>query len=160
VPILEVADLRVTYDVGASPVHALRGVTLCVDKGDAVGVVGESGSGKTTLALSTLRLLPAEAAIEGSVRLGGEELVGAPAEAVRRHRGRTAAYVIQAPGRGFNPVRSIGSQIAEPMRLHLDMSKQDAREKTARLARLVELVPVRGGRTSSAATSCPPSPRC
>jgi peptide/nickel transport system ATP-binding protein len=73
------------------------------------------------------------------VRLGGQELVGAPAEAVRRHRGRTAAYVIQAPGRGFNPVRTIGSQIAEPMRLHLDMSKPDAREKTAGLARLVEL---------------------
>jgi peptide/nickel transport system ATP-binding protein len=140
-PILEVADLRVTYDAGATPVHALRGVTLRVSKGDAVGVVGESGSGKTTLALATLRLLPAEAAIEGSVRLGGQELVGAPAEDVRRHRGRTAAYVIQAPGRGFNPVRTIGSQIAEPMRLHLDMSKPDARDKTARLARLVELDP-------------------
>ncbi|MGH9224752.1 MAG: dipeptide ABC transporter ATP-binding protein [Acidimicrobiales bacterium] len=140
-PILEVADLRVSYDAGASPVHALRGVTLSVGTGDAVGVVGESGSGKTTLALSMLRLLPGEAAIEGSIRLGGQELVGAPAEAVRRHRGRTAAYVIQAPGRGFNPVRTIGSQIAEPMRLHLDMGKADARDKAARLARLVELDP-------------------
>jgi peptide/nickel transport system ATP-binding protein len=140
-PILELADLRVTYDAGATRVHALRGVTLSVDRGDAVGVVGESGSGKTTLALSTLRLLPGEAVIEGSVRLGGQELVGAPAEVVRRHRGRTAAYVIQAPGRGFNPVRTIGSQIAEPMRLLLDMSKADARDKTARLARLVELDP-------------------
>ncbi|HET7721517.1 MAG TPA: ABC transporter ATP-binding protein [Acidimicrobiales bacterium] len=140
-PILEVTGLRVTYDAGAAPVQALRGVTLRVGAGEAVGVVGESGSGKTTLALATLRLLPAEAAIEGSVRLGGQELVGAPAEDVRRHRGRTAAYVIQAPGRGFNPVRTIGSQIAEPMRLHLDMSKPDARDKTARLARLVELDP-------------------
>ncbi len=140
-PILEVTDLRVTYDAGGAPVHAVRGVTLRVGKGDAVGVVGESGSGKTTLALATLRLLPAEAAIEGSVRLGGQELVGAPAEDVRRHRGRTAAYVIQAPGRGFNPVRTIGSQIAEPMRLHLHMSKPDARDKTAGLARLVELDP-------------------
>ena len=61
-PILQVADLRVTYDAGATRVHALRGVTLSVDKGDAVGVVGESGSGKTTLALPTLRLLPGEAA--------------------------------------------------------------------------------------------------
>ncbi|MDP1807347.1 MAG: ATP-binding cassette domain-containing protein, partial [Acidimicrobiales bacterium] len=85
-PILEVADLRVTYDAGATPIQALRGVTLRVSKGDAVGVVGESGSGKTSLALATLRLLPAEAAIEGSVRLGGQELVGAPAEDVRRHR--------------------------------------------------------------------------
>ena len=141
-PILEVADLRVTYDAaGASPVHALRGVTLTVDAGDAVGVVGESGSGKTTLALSTLHLLPSEARIEGSVRLGGQELVGAPIDTVRRHRGRTAAYVIQAPGRGFNPVRTIGSQIAEPMRLLLGMSKSDARDKTTRLARLVELEP-------------------
>jgi peptide/nickel transport system ATP-binding protein len=140
-PLLEVADLRVTYDAGAASVQALRGVNLRVGPGDAVGVVGESGSGKTTLALATLRLLPAEAAIEGSVRLGGEEVVGAPAEAVRRHRGRTAAYVIQAPGRGFNPVRTIGSQVAEPMRLHLHMSKPDAQEKTARLARLVELDP-------------------
>lgn len=140
-PILEIADLRVTYDAGATPIQALRGVTLRVGRGDAVGVVGESGSGKTTLALATLRLLPAEAAIEGSVRLGGQELVGAPAEDVRRHRGRTAAYVIQAPGRGFNPVRTIGSQIAEPMRLHLHMSKPDAQDKTARLARLVELDP-------------------
>ncbi len=140
-PILEVTDLRVTYDAGATPVQALRGVTLCVGTGDAVGVVGESGSGKTTLALSTLRLLPGEAAISGSVRLGGQELVGAPAEVVRRHRGRTAAYVLQAPGRGFNPVRTIGSQIAEPMRLHLDVSKPDARDRTARLARLVELDP-------------------
>ena len=140
-PILEVADLRVTYEAGTTPVHALRGVNVSVGRGDAVGVVGESGSGKTTLALSTLRLLPGEAAMQGSVRLAGEELVGAPAEAVRRHRGRTAAYVIQAPGRGFNPVRTIGSQIAEPMRLHLEMSKSDARDKTAGLARLVELDP-------------------
>ena len=138
-PILELVDLRVTYDADATPVQALRGVTLEVNKGDAVGVVGESGSGKTTLALSALRLLPGDTTIEGSVRLGGEELVGAPAEAVRRHRWRTAAYVIQAPGRGFNPVRTIGSQIAEPMRLHLDMNKTDARDKTARLARSVEL---------------------
>ena len=140
-PILELADLHVTYDAGAAPVRALRGVTLRVNPGDALGVVGESGSGKTTLALSTLRLLPDGASIVGSVRLGGEELVGAPAEAVRRHRGRTAAYVIQAPGRGFNPVRTIGSQITEPMRLHLGMGKPDAREKAARLARLVELDP-------------------
>lgn len=138
-PVLEVTALRVSYDAGGAAVHALRGVTLSVDRGGAVGVVGESGSGKTTLALSTLRLLPDEAAMEGSVRLGGEEMVGAPAEAVRRHRWRTAAYVIQAPGRGFNPVRTIGSQVAEPMRLHLDLSRAEARNKAARLARLVEL---------------------
>lgn len=140
-PILEVADLRVTYDADATRVRALRGVTLSVGSGEALGVVGESGSGKTTLALSTLRLLPDEATLEGSVRLGGQELVGAPADVVRGHRGRTAAYVIQAPGRGFNPVRTIGSQIQEPMRLLLDMSRQDARDKSARLARLVELEP-------------------
>ena len=140
-PILEITDLRVTYDAGASPVQALRSVTLTVAKGDALGVVGESGSGKTTLALSTLRLLPGEARLDGSVLLGGQELVGAPAETVRRHRGRTASYVIQAPGRGFNPVRTIGSQIAEPMRLLLDMNKSDAQEKTTHLARQVELDP-------------------
>lgn len=140
-PRLELSGLRVTYDPGGAEVQALRGVTLSVSTGSAVGVVGESGSGKTTLALSALRLLPAEAAIGGSVRLGGEELVGASAEAVRRHRGRTAAYVIQAPGRGFNPVRTVGSQVTEPMRLHLGLSRSAARDKASDLARLVELSP-------------------
>jgi peptide/nickel transport system ATP-binding protein len=120
-------------------VQALRGVSLSVHPGQVVGVVGESGSGKTTLTLSTLMLLPLEARVSGSLRVVGRELVGAADHVARRVRWRRAACVIQAPGRGLNPVRTIASQVAEPLRRHLMMGRREARDKARELGASVGL---------------------
>ena len=141
-PPLVVEDLRVTYDAaGDRPVHAVRGVDLSVAKGCVTALIGESGSGKTSIALATLMLLPGDARVEGSVRVAGQELVGTDAATLRALRWRRAAVVVQAPGRGFNPVRSIGSQVAEPLRLHLDMGQAEARARVGELAETVGLDP-------------------
>jgi peptide/nickel transport system ATP-binding protein len=139
---LAIEGLRVTYDADSDhPVYAVRGVDLRVAGGQAVGLVGESGSGKTTVALATLMLLPAESEIRGSVRVAGQELVGAPAATLRALRWRRAAVVVQAPGRGFNPVRTVLSQIAEPLELHLDLGRTAARDRARELAESVALDP-------------------
>ncbi|MDQ3978983.1 MAG: ABC transporter ATP-binding protein [Actinomycetota bacterium] len=139
---LVVAGLQVTYDgTGEPPVHAVRGVDVVAGRGRVTGLVGESGSGKTTIALATLMLLPAETQVSGSVRVGGQELVGANLATLRAVRWRRAAVVVQAPGRGFNPVRTVGAQVAEPLRIHMDMGQREARERSRELAATVGLDP-------------------
>ena len=110
-PLLEVRDLR----VGFGTQEVVRGVSLRVRAGEKVALVGESGSGKTVTALSLLRLLP-DARLQGSVRLDGEELLGAPERRLRALRGDVVAYIFQEPMTALNPLYPIGEQIAEVLR--------------------------------------------
>lgn len=134
-PLLEVADLRVVYDGG---VHALRGLSFELDAGQSLAVVGESGSGKSTMAMCLAGLIqPPEAS--GSVRLDGRELLGAPADAVRALRWERVALCLQnAP---FNPVTTVGDQVAEPLRERRRMSRSAARRRAEELATEVYLDP-------------------
>lgn len=134
-PLLEVRDLAVCFSGTAA---ALRGVDLRVDRGASLAVVGESGSGKSTLAKCLAGLLqPPEAS--GSVRLGGRELLGAPAEVLRALRWSTVALSLQ--GCPFNPVVRIGASMAEPLVEHRDLSRADARRRVDELAADVLLDP-------------------
>ena len=95
-PILDVEDLHVTFrrsEAAGGDVHALRGAHLQIAPGEIVGLVGESGSGKSVLGLTALGLLPsrAAAAVSGTVRLAGEDMVAANEDARRARRGTTSA---------------------------------------------------------------------
>ena len=133
--LLEVENLAVRF---GGEVHALRGVSFALERGESLAVVGESGSGKSTLALCLAGLIqPPEAS--GSVRLQGQELLGAEAEELRLLRWRTVAIALQ--GTPFNPVATVGAQVAEPLREHLGMSRADAQRRAAELAAEVLLDP-------------------
>lgn len=125
-PRLEISDLVVTYRPAGAEVKALRGVSLQLAGSRTVGVIGESGAGKTTLALSTLMLLPADSSISGSVRVNGTELVGASEQTLRTVRGLEVGLMLQAAGTSLNPVRTVGSQLTETLRLRVGTGRTAA----------------------------------
>jgi len=127
-PLLGVTDLAVRFGGG---VDALRGVSLRLERGDSLAIVGETGSGKSTLAHCLMGLIQAPQAA-GSVRINGQELLGAEPEALRSLRGPTVALALQ--GTPFNPVTTVGEQVAEPLREHLGMDAAQARRRAAALA--------------------------
>ena len=133
--LLDVRDLAVGFPGG---VDALRGVSFSLDRRDSLAIVGESGSGKTTLALCLAGLVqPPDAA--GSVRLDGQEVLGAPPGVLRSLRWSKVALALQ--GAPFNPVTSIGDQLAEPLKDHLDIRSAEARPRVLDLAAEVALEP-------------------
>jgi peptide/nickel transport system ATP-binding protein len=134
-PLLDVVDLHVTF---GGEVEALRGVSFCLEAGQTLAIVGESGSGKSTLAHCLAGLVqPPEA--RGSVRLEGAEVLGASEAALRAVRWSTVALALQ--GSPFNPVVTVGDQVAEPLRDRLGMDGKEARARADALAREVLLDP-------------------
>jgi peptide/nickel transport system ATP-binding protein len=147
VSLLEIRDLHVWFDLPAgNELHAVQGVSLSVDAGDRVGLVGESGCGKTTTILATMGLLPSSASVAGQVILGGDDLLPYGEDGFRPHRWRDIAMVFQGAMNALNPVRTIGSQIVEPMEQH-DIAKGDeARRRTGELLELVGIPAGSAGR--------------
>ncbi|MDP9075333.1 MAG: ABC transporter ATP-binding protein [Actinomycetota bacterium] len=132
---MEVKDLAVRF---GGEVDALRGVSLSLDRGESLAIVGESGSGKSTLAKCLAGLIqPPDA--RGSVRIDGLELLGASEDELRSVRWSKVALALQ--GSPFNPVVTVGDQVAEPLRERLGMSAGQARARSAELAREVLLDP-------------------
>ena len=132
-PTLTVTDLSVRFTTEHATVHAVNGVSFSVDRGQTVAIVGESGSGKSVTCLSLLRLLPRSASVTGSVRLEGQELLTLSEPEIRKIRGRGIGLVYQDPMAALNPVRTIGAQVAEPLRLHLGLSRREAVNRAADL---------------------------
>jgi peptide/nickel transport system ATP-binding protein len=132
--LLEVTDLRTWFDTERGLVRAVDGVSFHVDVGETLGIVGESGCGKTVASLSMLGLVAGRGRIvEGSsIRLRGEELVGASAERLRSVRGNEIAMVFQEPAASLNPVFTVGEQIAEVLALHRGMDRESARAEAVR----------------------------
>jgi peptide/nickel transport system ATP-binding protein len=128
-PLVEICGLTVAFDDQA----ALRGIDLVVAPGEAVGLVGESGCGKSVTWLAALGLLPARARVGGSVTIGGEQLVGAPARVLERVRGGRIAMIFQDPASSLNPVHRIGRQVTEALSLHRGMTGAAARAEAKRL---------------------------
>ena len=112
-PLMSLEDLRVRFPSAAGTVHAVNGVSLAVEKGEILGIVGESGSGKSVTCLSLMGLQGARARLSGRVRYGGETVDIADMVAMRRAGRFPAAMIFQDAVAGLNPIRSIGSQIAE-----------------------------------------------
>jgi peptide/nickel transport system ATP-binding protein len=126
--ILEIADLRISDPAGRP---LLSGVDLQLVAGRIQGLAGESGSGKTLTSLAALGLLPATLRAAGSIRLGGEELLGLPARRWNQVRGRRIAMVFQDPSTSLHPMLSVGAQLTDHARLHLRLGRAEARERAA-----------------------------
>ncbi len=135
---LEVDNLSTHIKLSRSTVQAVGNVSLSLDTHETVGLVGESGCGKSMLGLSILGLLPNGGhVIEGSIKLGGRELVGLPAPELRRLRGNEVAMIFQDSLSSLNPTKTIGEQVAEPVRLHRGASKREAADRALEVLELV-----------------------
>ncbi|WP_380281303.1 dipeptide ABC transporter ATP-binding protein [Kitasatospora purpeofusca] len=120
-PVLSVRDLSVTFadPRGGAPVTAVRGLSFDLARGEVLGLVGESGSGKSATGLAVLGLHdPRTTAVTGSIRLAGQELVGAGESVLRRVRGGRVALVFQDALTSLSPFHGVGAQLAEMYRLH------------------------------------------
>ena len=123
-PLLELEDVRTHFQTPRGLVRAVDGVSLKLERGKALGIVGESGSGKTILSRSIMGLLPPRGTIrQGSIRFEGREIGGLSRRAMRDVWGKEMAMIFQDPMTSLNPLMKIGAQIAEPLRIHLDMPK-------------------------------------
>jgi oligopeptide/dipeptide ABC transporter ATP-binding protein len=134
-PILSVRDLRVGFATEGGLLQAVDGVSFDLRAGEVLAIVGESGSGKSVTAQTVMGLTGSKnSRIEGSVRLHGEELVGAGDTVLRRLRGEQVAMVFQDPMTSFNPVYRLGAQIVEAIRAHRqDVSESDAHARAVDL---------------------------
>jgi peptide/nickel transport system ATP-binding protein len=139
-PLLEVRDLRTWFHTESGTAKAVDGVSFHVEPGEVLGIVGESGCGKSVTSLSIMQLVPQPPGeiMEGSsIRLRGEELVGAGEKRLRDLRGNDMAMIFQEPMTSLNPVYTAGDQIGEALRLHRALSKREARQRSIEMLRLV-----------------------
>jgi peptide/nickel transport system ATP-binding protein len=137
--VLEVRDLSVDFGVDKKWVPAAIGLNYEVMAGEVLAIVGESGSGKSASSMALLGLLPSNSRVSGSVRLSGKELLGANAANIREVRGKDVAVIFQEPMTALNPVYTVGAQIVETVRLHNEVSPEQAKERALRMLELVEL---------------------
>jgi peptide/nickel transport system ATP-binding protein len=136
--VLEVRDLHVDYGTQQGPVAAVRGIDLRIDAGQTLGLAGESGCGKSTIAHAILRLLPEGTRVTGEVLLDGDDVLGMTFGRLRAVRWDEAAIVFQGAMHALNPVRRVGDQIGEAIRIHQPQTSDQ--ELTKRVSDLVEHV--------------------
>ena len=137
--LLEVENLKVSFETPSGPFAAVDGVFLRVQPGETLAIVGRSGCGKTVLCRNLMRLCAGSSRPEGSIRLEGQELLGLSEKEMRQIRGKKMAYLFQEPHLALSPSFPIGAQIAEAILVHEKVGKREARERALRLLELVRL---------------------
>ena len=138
-PVLKVENLTIEFWVDGVWYPAAIDMNFEVQAGQVLAIVGESGSGKSTTALGLMNLLASNARTSGSVRVKGEEMIGANATTLRRTRGKEVAYIFQEPMTALNPVYTIGFQIVETLRNHFDMGPHEAKIRAIELLTMVDI---------------------
>jgi peptide/nickel transport system ATP-binding protein len=138
-PILEVHDLGVDFWVDGTWYPAAINMNYDVHPGEVLAIVGESGSGKSSSSMALLGLLPSNARVTGSIKLKGREITTLSDRQLRMIRGRDVAVIFQEPMTALNPVYTIGFQIVEVLRLHMNMGPEEAKARAIELLQMVEM---------------------
>jgi oligopeptide transport system ATP-binding protein len=142
-PVLQVHDLETRFFTRAGVVFAVDGVTFEVGEGETLGIVGESGCGKSVTATSIMRLIPSPPGriVGGKILLNYDgktiDLVTLPNDELRHVRGNVVSMIFQDPMTSLNPVYTVGNQLMEPLMLHLNLDKKEARKRAIDLLRRV-----------------------
>jgi oligopeptide/dipeptide ABC transporter ATP-binding protein len=136
VPLLEVRDLRVSFETDDGTAYAVQGMSFSVDAGKTLGIVGESGSGKSVCTQAIMGLTPG-ATVSGEALLNGRDLLTMHEDELERIRGETVSMIFQDPLTSLHPLYRIGRQIAEVLQAHGRASRSEAETKAVDLLRLV-----------------------
>lgn len=138
-PLLEIKDLMIEYRTGNGTSHAVNGINLSIQPGEALGLVGETGAGKTTTALAMLNLLPKRVGkvIQGDIQFKGKSVFAMSKKELTDIRGNKIAMIFQNPLTSLNPVFKIGEQIAMVLRKHQNLSKNEAQNRVEDLLNMV-----------------------
>jgi peptide/nickel transport system ATP-binding protein len=137
-PVLDVRDLRIEFPTRRGALVAVDGISFSIAPGEVLGVVGESGAGKSLTGAAIIGLLePPGRIAAGEIRLEGERIDGLAHDAMRRIRGRRIGAIFQDPLTSLNPLYTIGAQLVETIRTHLDVDAAGARERALSLLREV-----------------------
>ncbi len=136
---LQVANYNIDFWVEGVWYPAAVDMNFEVQAGKVLAIVGESGSGKSTAAMGLMDLLASNARSSGSVKVKGQEMLGAKQALIRKTRGREVAYIFQEPMTALNPVYTIGFQIVETLRTHFDMGPKQAKARAIELIAMVEI---------------------
>ena len=138
--LLKVRDLRTSFFTDAGEVRAVNGVSFNLERSKVLGIVGESGSGKSVTAYSIMQILAATGKIVGgSIKLDGQELVGAGEKVMKDVRGNRISIIFQDPMTSLNPTYTIGHQLMEAILLHTSRNKQQAYDRAVEMLRLVNV---------------------
>ena len=138
--LLEVKDLRTSFFTDAGEVKAVNGISFELERGKVLGIVGESGSGKSVTAYSIMQILASTGKIVGgSIKLDGQELVGAGEKVMKTVRGNKISIIFQDPMTSLNPTYTIGHQLVEAIVLHTDRDRKQAWERAVEMLRLVNV---------------------
>ena len=138
-PVLKVKDFTVEFWVDGTWYPAAVDMNFGLNPGQVLAIVGESGSGKSTTAMGLMSLLASNARMFGSVKVKGQEMLGAKGSTLRKFRGKEVAYIFQEPMTALNPVYTIGFQIIETLRTHFEMGPKEARARALELITMVEI---------------------
>ncbi len=138
--LLEVSNLKTSFFTPAGEVRAVNGISFTLERGKVLGIVGESGSGKSVTAYSIMQILANTGKIiDGSIRLDGQELVGAGEKVMKNVRGNRISIIFQDPMTSLNPTYTIGRQLMEAILLHTSRNKKQAWERAVEMLRLVNV---------------------
>jgi oligopeptide/dipeptide ABC transporter ATP-binding protein len=136
--LLEVKDLKVSFNTEDGVVRAVDGVSFTLGKGEVLGIVGESGSGKSATVLTVMRLITdPNAMFEGRVLYKGRDIMSLPDDRMREVRGSEIAMIFQDPMTSLNPVYRVGDQIVEAIVAHQDVGTSEAKRRAVDLLREV-----------------------
>ena len=140
-PLLTVDNLSVDFRTVGGKVQAVRGSSFSVSKGETLAIVGESGSGKSVTARAVMRMLAENAAVgpETEIRFKGQDLINMPDLDMQRIRGNRITMVFQEPLTSLNPVYTVGDQVAEVIKQHRKVSKEEVRSEVVRLLEEVRI---------------------